>query len=136
MVRQSLEWDVMVPDERITATVQHGVITLEGSVEVWAQREEAERTVRHLTGVEGVINQIKVAPPTVDASQVQHTIQDALARRATHQAKHVRVGVDGGTVRLSGRVQSWLEKRAILGAVSHAPGVEAIDDQLRIDPSS
>ena len=132
MVRQSLEWDGRVPDDRITSTVEHGVITLEGRVDVWAQCEKAERTVRHLTGVTEVINRIQVAPPIIAPSQVQQTIQDALARRATHEAKYIRVGVEGGTVTLSGRVQSWLEKRAILGAVSHAPGVQAVNDQLRI----
>jgi osmotically-inducible protein OsmY len=45
------------------------------------------------------------------------------------------VKVEGGQVTLSGRVQSAQEKRAILGTISHAPGVSAIDDQLRIEPA-
>lgn len=35
---------------------------------------------------------------------------------------------------MSGPVRSWAEKRAILGAVSHAPGVRAVEENLFIDP--
>jgi osmotically-inducible protein OsmY len=42
--------------------------------------------------------------------------------------------VQDGTVTLVGTVDSWAEKRAVLGAVEHAPGVQAVDDQLLIMP--
>ena len=54
---------------------------------------------------------------------------------AGFEANHIEVAVDGGQVTLSGQVQSSEEKRAILGALSHAPGVSAIDDQLHVGPS-
>jgi len=66
---------------------------------------------------------------------VYKTIQDALVRRALHETKHIDIKVEGGKVILTGTVQSWQERRAILGAVSHAPGVDVIDDHLRVDPS-
>jgi osmotically-inducible protein OsmY len=37
-------------------------------------------------------------------------------------------------VTLTGAVKSWDEKKAILGAVSHAPGVTAVRDHLLIAP--
>ena len=136
MVRQSLEWDVMVPDEQITSTVQHGWITLEGTVDTWAQREEAERAIRHLSGIRGVTNLIKSTTPSIAPRKVHETIQEALARRAIREDHHIDVQVEGGKVILTGKVQSWQERRAIIGAVSHAPGVEVIDDHLRVDPLS
>src|SRR3989337_248322 len=41
-VRRTLEWDVFVPDERITSTVSDGWVTLEGPVDRGSQREDAE----------------------------------------------------------------------------------------------
>jgi hypothetical protein len=38
-VRQALEWDVFVPNERITSTVTDGWVTLEGPVERGSQRD-------------------------------------------------------------------------------------------------
>jgi osmotically-inducible protein OsmY len=96
--------------------------------------EEAERAVRYLAGVRGVSNLISVTPQPITPYEVRRTLQAALERRAMREAAHIQVAVTGGTVTLSGRVQSWFEKRAILGAIRHVPGVEAVDDHLCIDP--
>ena len=42
--------------------------------------------------------------------------------------------IENGTVTLEGRVRSWFEKDAILGAVRHAPGVSGVFDKLKVDP--
>jgi osmotically-inducible protein OsmY len=50
------------------------------------------------------------------------------------EARHIRVQVEEHSVTLSGKVDSWLEKRAVLGIVSHTPGVRRVDDALEVDP--
>jgi osmotically-inducible protein OsmY len=46
------------------------------------------------------------------------------------------VQVDGGVVTLGGRVRSWADKQAVLGAAGHAPGVVRLEDQLRLEPGA
>ena len=133
-VRHVLEWDALVPDERIKSTVSDGWVTLEGDVDLWRERDDAERTVLRLEGVIGVTNRIKVAPQQVDPKDLREQIEDALERRADRQAERLRIEVTGGEVDLSGRVHSWQEKRAIIGSISHAPGVAVVKDHLRVDP--
>jgi osmotically-inducible protein OsmY len=133
-VRHALEWDLEVPDKRIQSTVAGGFVTLDGSVDSIHEREEVEKCVRRLAGVSGVKNRIEVTRVDVDAEDVRQAIVDTLERRADREADRIKVVVEDGTVRLLGRVYSWREKRSILGAVSHAPGVHTVDDQLRIDP--
>jgi osmotically-inducible protein OsmY len=133
-VRREFEWSLLVPDDRIRSTVADGVVTLEGSVDSIFERTEAERAIRHLAGVTGVRNRIEVTPPRVDADDVRLLIEETLERRADREADRIDVLVEDGTVTLSGRAHSWREKRAILGAVGHAPGVHTVADQLRIDP--
>ena len=133
-VRHGLEWDALVPDERIKSTVSDGWVTLEGDVDFWYQRQDAERTVLRLEGVIGVTNQITVAPKKVDPKELREEIEGALERRADREAERLRIEVHDGAVDLFGRVHSWREKRAVLGSISHAPGVAAIRDHLRIDP--
>src|SRR3954465_4008155 len=53
---RALEWDVMVPADKIKVTVSKAWVTLEGEVEWQYQREAAERDVRRLFGVKGVSN--------------------------------------------------------------------------------
>jgi osmotically-inducible protein OsmY len=133
-VRHILEWDALVPDERIKSTVSEGWVTLEGDVDFWHQREDAERTVLRLEGVIGVLNEITVAPKTVDPMELREEIEYALERRADREAERLRIEVNDGAVDLFGRVHSWQEKRAVLGSISHAQGVSAVRDHLRVDP--
>ncbi len=133
-VRHVLEWDALVPDERIKSTVSDGWVTLGGDVDFGQQREDAELSVLRLEGVIGVTNEITVAPKTVDAGELRQEIEYALERRADREAERLRIEVHDGAVDLFGRVHSWQEKRAVVGSISHAPGVSTIRDHLRIDP--
>ena len=133
-VRHALEWNVLVPDTRIMSTVADGWVTLEGSVDRLRERDDAERAVRHLLGVHGVQNTLVVRPTTVKAERVREVIEDALERSAAHEVKRIQVQVSDGAVTLTGRVHSYAEKRAVLGAVSHAPGVHTVTEHLRIEP--
>jgi len=133
-VRYVLEWDVLVPDQRIFSTVSDGWVTLEGSVDNLREREDAERAVRFLLGVRGVSNELVVSEQGVEPEEVRAVIEEALERRAERAAAHIKVTVDDGAVTLAGSVRSSAEKRAIMGAVSHAPGVRTVHDHLRINP--
>jgi osmotically-inducible protein OsmY len=62
-VRRMLEWDARVPAERLTSTVDNGCVVLEGTVENWSEREDAERVVANIMGVQAVVNRIHVTPP-------------------------------------------------------------------------
>lgn len=133
-VRQALEWDVLVPDDRIRTTVSNGAVTLEGTVETWSQHNDAARCVRNLAGVREVTNLIEVRPsgPPVSPLAVREAIEQALDRHAVHAAKRVMISVDDGKVTLAGSVPSWAERQAIEGAVKGTPGVGKVDDQLVI----
>jgi len=135
-VRRTLEWDVLVPHERIQSTVSKGWVTLEGNVDAWAAREDAERAVESLVGVHGVTNKIAVfAATAVQPETVREAIEEALERRAEREAKRIKVDVTpAGAVTLTGQVRSWAEKRATLAAARFAPGVQTVEDHLEIDP--
>jgi len=135
-VRHALEWDVLVPDDHIRSTVSDGWVTLEGGVDTISQREDAERAVRYLHGVKGVHNRLAISPPEIRPDEVRGIIEEALERRAEREAERIRVSVRGGEVTLDGSVRSYAEKRAVVGAVSHAPGVCAVNDQLLIRASA
>jgi osmotically-inducible protein OsmY len=132
-VRDALVWNRFVPDRQIHSTVaDQGTVTLTGTVRTLAQREEAERVVRDLAGVHGVVNQIAIEGPTVAEGALHDTITQALERHVAREADRITVRVEGDTVVLAGGVASWREHRAVLGAAKGTPGVRRIDDQLQI----
>jgi osmotically-inducible protein OsmY len=132
-VRHALEWDVFVPDKHIMSTVSNGVVTLEGEVTTWSQRESAGQAVRDLSGVREVLNEIVVKPPRVEPAVVRKAIEGALARRAERQAGRVWFEVEDGAVKVHGAVGSWAEKEAVIGAAKGTPGVRMVEDLLRIE---
>jgi osmotically-inducible protein OsmY len=133
-VRNALEWDVFIPDTQIRSTVANGWVTLDGTVDSLLDRDDAERAVRRLQGVRGVIDNIVVNAPKVDPARIRKSIEETLERRADREADRIDVRVIEGKVTLEGRVHSFPEKEAILGTVRNASGVKAVNDNLRIEP--
>ena len=135
-VRQALDWNALLPHNQIRSTVSRGWITLDGSVTTIWHRNEAERTVRDLAGVLGIVNRIVVTPEQADPSVVRQAIEDALERQAEREAQRIDVDIHDGTLTLTGKVGSWHEKRAIVGAAGHAPGVKGLEDHIVVYPGS
>ena len=128
-VVNALRWDVLVPDDRIKARVEHGWVTLEGEVEWEFERRAARRAVQNLTGVRGVTNlvSLRARASTLDVSQ---RIKDALRRQAELDARMIEVEAADGAVTLHGTVHSWAERRQAEQAAWSAPGVTRVDDRL------
>lgn len=125
-----LSWDSVVPSEAIQATVHNGLVTLTGKVNWQYQKSSAERGVRRLSGVRGVINNIEIEPHA-RAENVKGKIEAALKRHAEVEAREIRVSVrDDSEVLLEGKVQSWDEKVAVENAAWSAPGVKNVRDRL------
>lgn len=132
-VRQALEWDVFVPHKGISTTVSDGAVTLEGTVERWSQRSDAERAVRNLAGVRIIVNKLVVTPTQRVTDDVRHAIEEALERRAQREARRIAVEIVDGTVTLSGNVHSWAEHKSVVAAARFTPGVTAVEDKLRTE---
>jgi osmotically-inducible protein OsmY len=100
-VRLALEWDVLVPSDQIHSTVANGLVTLEGEVDYYSERADAERAIAHLPGVRGVTNKIQVCATPIEPERVKSLIEDVLERRADREANRIRVSVDEGDVTLT-----------------------------------
>lgn len=127
-----LAWNSLVPANAVKVKVADGWITLTGNVDWHYQRDAAEREMRKLFGIAGVVNNVELKP-SAKVGDVRQKILDALKRHAEVEAERIQVEIrDSGTVRLEGQVDNWDERQAVERAVWSAPGVRAIDDRLRI----
>jgi osmotically-inducible protein OsmY len=129
--RQALEWNVAVPHDRIQITVEKGWITLTGQVEVYYQKETAERAVRYLKGVRGVSNLITLAARTTPRD-VQQRIKAALHRAAELDAGRIAVEITANTATLTGTVRSYAELKDAERAARNAPGITEVENHIAI----
>jgi osmotically-inducible protein OsmY len=132
-VRCALAWDAWVPDERITSTVSHGWVTLDGKVDNGQQRDDALRAVERILGVRGVTNRIAIDAPAITAAGIRSSIEKALTRRAAREAKHLAIDVRDGVVTLKGTVDSWAERNAVERLASYTPGVRKLVNEIVVD---
>jgi osmotically-inducible protein OsmY len=129
---RALQWDSMVPADKIAITVSKGWITLGGEVPWQYQKDDAEKVVRRLAGVKGVTNLITVKPQ-VTPVDLKKRIQDALVRNATIDAEKITVEVHGSKAVLKGSVRAWAEREEAERAAWSAPGITKVENQITLE---
>ena len=130
---EALKWNAVVPTDRVTVAVSDGWVTLNGTLDWQYQKDAADRTVRNLTGVRAVTNDI-VVKPRVSTTDVQAKIEEAFRRSAEIDARRVSVAAQNGQVTLTGNVRSWGERQEATRAAWAAPGVTQVIDRLAVVP--
>jgi len=133
-VTRAIEWDAMVPTDKVKVTVSKGWVTLEGAVEWQFEKEAAERAARRITGVRGVTNLVRVQPSTPSPTDIKQRIEAALLRDAETDARRIQVEVSGSTVTLRGTVRSYAEKQEAARVAWSAPGVKAVENHIQVAP--
>ena len=140
-----LQWDTLIPDERIRVRVEAGVVTLSGALDWNYQRQEAEARVQQLAGVVAVDNQLLVKP-AIATQDLVAKVQRAFARHTELDAGRIVVSVEdvigsapgatggGARITLSGSVRSLAARRIAENAAWSAAGVAAVENQLRVHP--
>lgn len=84
-----------------------------------------------LSGVASVHNRITLKA-RANAGDIKHHIEEALKRSAEIQAEGIRVTVNGGVVRLEGKVHLLREREVVERAAWSVPGVSKVEDFLLI----
>jgi osmotically-inducible protein OsmY len=117
----------------VQALVHQGYVTLSGEVSWLFQKLDAEKAVRDVRGVCGVLNHIHIAPRVAERD-VRLRIVEAMHRNADVDARHVTITVSGDTATLTGTVSTWLQRTTAARAAGDAPGIRHVDNRLAVEP--
>jgi osmotically-inducible protein OsmY len=111
-VRAALERDPLVERFGVGVSAYHGVVSLRGSVDTFAEKERAETVASGVKGVVEVHNDLQVAGKLALRSdlQVERDIQDELYWSPFVDSDQVHVSVQNGVATLTGTVDTWTDR--------------------------
>ncbi|WP_233853679.1 BON domain-containing protein [Paraburkholderia sp. HD33-4] len=124
-----LDWIAGLEESAVKIKVERGWVTLSGEVRDGYRSHIAEKNIRHMRGVTGVTNSIRITG-SASPTDIEFNIRKAIQRHTQRELKHLGVEVDDGKVTLSGRVSSSSERSIVWGAARSTPGVKTIVDHL------
>ena len=121
-------------------SVQGRTVTLSGAVtsEHAITKSDAENAVKRIEGVDKVIDNIKVLPPSPFDQEAREKVYRAIANTASlsryfwQAAPSVHIIVDGQRVTLKGFVNSEGDKNLATIAANGVPGIFQVTNELRV----
>jgi len=116
-----------------------GTITLMGYVADPTLKPDAERAVKHIEGVENVVNNIQVLPTSPNDDRIRRATyraiygNDVLSQYQLRAVPPIHIIVNNGHVILTGVVSRAMDKQVAEMQAKGVPGVFSVDDQLQVE---
>jgi hyperosmotically inducible periplasmic protein len=123
----------------VSVTVENGVATLTGTVDLYQSKMDAAKRVRKAQGITAVSNQIQVAGASVSDSDLQKKLGEKLAYDRVGYGNAfdaITLKVTNGVATLGGYALDPVSKDSALGLAANMPGVKNVVDQIQVDPPS
>ncbi len=136
-VIDELEWESHPPGSHIDAAVDHGVVTLSGSVDSYAEKVAAQEAARCVLGVTDVANELEVEVPEKHArtdAEVAHAVRHALQWNVMVPDSRIQSTVSNGWVTLEGTVDRWREHEDAEATVRPIAGVRGVSNRIAVAP--
>ena len=132
-VRDTLRFNPRMQATETLVQVHDGVVTLAGTVRNLRTKQDAEHDARHVVGVAGVHNLLKVRPgQPVPDEEIRQTILAALARDFITGHCTVHVQVHDGKALLSGHVSAHSERERADEVAAGVSGVVDVNNRLEL----
>jgi osmotically-inducible protein OsmY len=123
----------------VKSTVEDGIVTLTGTVDLYQRKLDAAKIARKTASVQGVRNLIAVAGPNVPDEQLEQKLAKKL--------RYVRVGYDNtfdffaigvkdGVVTVEGQDRTGVGRDEAMADIANMPGVKDVVSNISIEPTS
>ena len=126
--------------QSVSSSVEDGIVTLTGTVNLYQDKLDAAKKVKKLANVTGVRNDIAVAGETVPDSQLQQKLAKKLEYDRVgyydNAFNYLAVDVKDGVVTLTGDAVWDVPKNSALAIVARTPGVKDVVSEVKVLPTS
>lgn len=134
--------DSETPALDINVDTSDGVVTLFGAVPSERSKQAASNVVRKVSGVRSVNNELQIVAAE-DADRVAQkddviraAIEERLGARSELADSDIDVAVSDGVARLTGEINSQVDRMTALTVTRATSGVRAVLDELELTPQT
>lgn len=123
----------------VTVSVDNGIATLSGTVDLFEYKADAEKSMHKAKGVTAVRNLIQVAGPNVSDAELKAKLGEKLTYDRVgywNEFNSITLGVQDGVVTLGGHARTDVDKDSALALVSTYPEVKDVVNEIEVDPVS
>lgn len=134
---------VMIPQlsifDNLAYKVDGDTVTLYGQVVNPVIKDEAEKAIKHIEGVNRVANNIEILPPSPMDDRIRHEVARAifnderLFKYSMGALPPIHIIVKGGHATLEGVVDSQVDKDEAGLRANGVPGVFSVQNNLRVE---
>jgi osmotically-inducible protein OsmY len=124
--------------KEVTTTVEDGIVTLSGKVELYIDKVNAEKRVRKIQNVDGVRNRIQIASSVHD-----EVLRDQLSNKLRYDRvgygivfNNLTLSVENGVATVGGKVRDYPDRDSAIAIVETTPGVKDVIDEIEVAPTS
>ncbi len=124
--------------KEVTASVEDGIVTLAGKVELYIDKVNAEKRVRKIQNVDGVRNRIQIASSVHD-----EILRDQLSNKLRYDRigygivfNNLTLSVENGVATVAGKVRDYPDRDSAIAIVETTPGVKDVIDEIEVAPTS
>ena len=126
--------------QNVRSSVEDGIVTLTGTVNLFQDKLGAAKKVKKLANVNGVRNQIAVAGENVSDNELQQKLAKKLAYDRVgyfdNAFNNLTIGVKDGVATVGGDVYNDVARDSALAIVQRMPGVKDVVSEVKVLPTS
>lgn len=135
-VKEALKWEPLLHTNEIDVHVSEGAVNLEGTVDTYVQKKEAEHVVKKIPGVKDVVNNVKVdlfTSAIKSDKEITNLVTKALHENWAVPDHKIEVTVKDGWVTLKGILHWNFQRKAADNAIRYLNGVRGVIDKIKIE---
>src|SRR5215467_7533482 len=126
--------------QNVKSTVEDGIVTLTGSVDLYQDKLDAAKKAKKISNVTGVRNDITVAGEDVADAQLQQKLAKKLEYDRVgyrdNAFNYIAVTVKDGVVTLTGDTYWDVPRDSAMSIAARMPGVKDVVNEVKVLPTS
>jgi len=124
----------------VQVSVHNGVVRLTGTVDLYSEKEDADRKAHHVKNVAAVDNEIDIKSGSLSDAQLQAKLAEKIAYDrvgyGTTPFNAITVSVQNSVVTLAGHAYGPADADSAISLVANMAGVRDVVSNIEVDPLS